>query len=113
MIRNSGRSPACARWNRPGSSLRRARSPVAPNSTMTCGRRGEIRFVLMSVGSECIRRRLAVHRSYNLLFIGTFADLRSPSDPTDRGRYAMEQGAADGRNGRASLAVAVDVGGRA
>ena len=51
-IRHSGNSPACARWNRPGSSLRRARSPVAPNSTMTCGRSGEIRLELMSVGSE-------------------------------------------------------------
>src|SRR5579875_1934592 len=44
MIRySSGSSPAAARWNRPGSSLRLARSPVAPNSTMTwlstCGPR--------------------------------------------------------------------------
>jgi hypothetical protein len=30
-----GNSPALARWNRPGSSLRRARSPVAPNKTIT------------------------------------------------------------------------------
>jgi hypothetical protein len=36
MIRySSGSSPAACRWNRPGSSLRLARSPVAPNSTMT------------------------------------------------------------------------------
>src|SRR5207245_6136581 len=36
MIRYSfGSSPAACRWNRPGSSLRLARSPVAPNSTMT------------------------------------------------------------------------------
>ena len=36
MMRYSfGSSPAACRWNRPGSSLRRARSPVAPNSTMT------------------------------------------------------------------------------
>ena len=46
--------PACARWNRPGRSLRRARSPVAPNSTITCGRSGEIRLELMSVGSVCM-----------------------------------------------------------
>src|SRR6516165_12379955 len=31
----SGTRPAPARWNSPGSSLRRARSPVAPNMTMT------------------------------------------------------------------------------
>src|SRR5262249_25016020 len=31
----SGMSPAVARWNSPGSSLRWARSPVAPNTTMT------------------------------------------------------------------------------
>src|SRR6516162_5301271 len=31
----SGSRPAAARWNSPGSSLRRARSPVAPNTTMT------------------------------------------------------------------------------
>ena len=31
----SGISPAAARWNSPGSSLRLARSPVAPNRTMT------------------------------------------------------------------------------
>src|SRR5215831_290996 len=36
MTRNlRGISPAAARWNRPGSSLRLARSPVAPNRTMT------------------------------------------------------------------------------
>ena len=51
-IRHSGSSPACARWNSPGRSLRRARSPVAPNSTITCGRSGEIRLELMSVGSD-------------------------------------------------------------
>ena len=31
----SGIRPAAARWNSPGSSLRLARSPVAPNKTMT------------------------------------------------------------------------------
>src|ERR1017187_4833832 len=31
----AGIRPALARWNRPGSSLRRARSPVAPNRTIT------------------------------------------------------------------------------
>src|ERR1700744_1509372 len=36
MIRYSrGSRPAACRWNSPGSSLRLARSPVAPNSTMT------------------------------------------------------------------------------
>ena len=36
MIRNfSGSSPARKRWYRPGSSLRLAKSPEAPNSTMT------------------------------------------------------------------------------
>src|SRR5690349_8230951 len=30
----SGMRPASARWNSPGRSLRRARSPVAPNTTM-------------------------------------------------------------------------------
>ena len=33
----SGSMPARDRWNRPGRSLRLARSPVAPNRTMTCG----------------------------------------------------------------------------
>ena len=36
-MRHSGTSPASDRCSRPGSSLRRARSPVAPNSTITCG----------------------------------------------------------------------------
>ena len=36
----AGMKPMQARWNRPGSSLRCARSPVAPNSTTTCGKRG-------------------------------------------------------------------------
>ncbi len=36
-IRQSRSSPASKRCSRPGSSLRRARSPVAPNSTTTCG----------------------------------------------------------------------------
>src|SRR5258708_12419437 len=62
MMRYSrGSSPAGCRWNRPGSSLRLARSPVAPNSTMTwlsgrgpvfrlaLGRR-VLSLVLMSVG---------------------------------------------------------------
>ena len=31
----SGIKSAAAGWNRPGSSLRLARSPVAPNTTMT------------------------------------------------------------------------------
>jgi hypothetical protein len=31
----SGIRPAAARWNSPGSSLRRARSPVTPSTTMT------------------------------------------------------------------------------
>src|SRR5215469_8812814 len=36
MMRYSfGSSPAACMWNSPGSSLRLARSPVAPNSTMT------------------------------------------------------------------------------
>ena len=38
MTRNSsGSRPARNRWCSPGSSLRFARSPVAPNSTITCG----------------------------------------------------------------------------
>ena len=39
MRKRSGISPTWARWNIPGSSLRLARSPVAPNSTITwsCG----------------------------------------------------------------------------
>ena len=36
----SGASADSARWASPGSSLRRARSPVAPNSTMTWGASG-------------------------------------------------------------------------
>ena len=52
-IRNSGSRPACARWKRPGRSLRRARSPVAPKSTITWGRNGDAsRLELMSVGSD-------------------------------------------------------------
>ena len=37
MIRQPGMNPALTRWNRPGSSLRRDRSPVAPTSTTTWG----------------------------------------------------------------------------
>src|SRR6185369_187995 len=40
MTRDPGMNPALARWNRPGSSLRRDRSPVAPKSTTTCGNLG-------------------------------------------------------------------------
>ena len=40
MIRHSGSSPARARCRMPGNSLRLARSPVAPNSTITCGSSG-------------------------------------------------------------------------
>src|SRR5215475_5927090 len=40
MIRHWGMKPAFERWKRPGSSLRRDRSPVAPNSTTTWGKRG-------------------------------------------------------------------------
>ena len=61
-MRQPGMKPALARWNSPGSSLRRARSPVAPNSTTTCGNRGPTPagilatvFVLRSVGPS--RRR--------------------------------------------------------
>ena len=50
-MRHSGISPARERWSRPGSSLRRARSPVAPNSTMTYGRTGAIRVGTTSLGS--------------------------------------------------------------
>ena len=39
-MRQPGMKPDVARWYRPGSNLRRARSPVAPNSTTTCGKRG-------------------------------------------------------------------------
>jgi hypothetical protein len=51
MIRHSGTSPAWERWSSPGRSLRRARSPVAPNMTTTCGCVGGINLVLMSLGS--------------------------------------------------------------
>ena len=37
MMRHPGMNPAAARWKRPGSSLRRDRSPVAPNRTTICG----------------------------------------------------------------------------
>ena len=37
MMRVSSSSPAWNRWSRPGRSLRRERSPVAPNRTTTCG----------------------------------------------------------------------------
>ena len=40
MIRQPGMKPAVDRWYSPGNSLRRARSPVAPKSTTTCGNRG-------------------------------------------------------------------------
>src|SRR3984893_7029666 len=42
-----GSRRAACRWNRPGSSLRLARSPVAPNSTMTwLSGFGELNFFL-------------------------------------------------------------------
>ena len=44
-------SPARWRCSRPGSSLRLARSPVAPNSTMTCGLSGAMRLDVTSLGS--------------------------------------------------------------
>ncbi len=37
MIRHLGMKRAVMRWKSPGSSLRWERSPVAPNSTTTCG----------------------------------------------------------------------------
>src|SRR5580692_3086880 len=37
MTRYSGMRPDMERWSNPGNSLRAARSPVAPKSTMTCG----------------------------------------------------------------------------
>src|SRR4051812_22654343 len=37
MMRQPGMNPALARCSSPGMSLRRDRSPVAPNSTTTCG----------------------------------------------------------------------------
>ncbi len=37
MIRQPGINPAVDRWNSPGNSFRRARSPVAPTRTTTCG----------------------------------------------------------------------------
>src|SRR3954465_15740613 len=42
-IRQPGMNPALARWNRPGSSFRRDRSPVAPTRTTTCGYLGPTR----------------------------------------------------------------------
>ena len=51
MIRHSGTSPASDRWSSPGINFRLARSPLAPNSTMTCGFRGDISEPLTSAGS--------------------------------------------------------------
>src|SRR5580692_1993456 len=42
-IRQSGMKPELARWNRPGMSFRRERSPVAPTSTTRCGYLGPTR----------------------------------------------------------------------
>jgi len=39
-IRQAGMKPALTRWNIPGHSFRRDRSPVAPTRTTTCGYRG-------------------------------------------------------------------------
>ena len=49
-MRQSGTSPERDRCSSPGSSLRSARSPVAPNSTMTCGVSGDISAGRMSCG---------------------------------------------------------------
>ena len=40
MIRQAGMKPELTRWNNPGNSFRRDRSPVAPTRTTTCGYRG-------------------------------------------------------------------------
>src|SRR5580658_12172 len=69
MRRNSrGSRPAAYRWNQPGSSLRLARSPVAPNSTMTwlSGRGGS--FLLMSRSGLLLRvtAELRAHRRQDL-----------------------------------------------
>ena len=56
MMRYScGSRPAACRWNSPGSSLRLARSPVAPNSTMTwsCGRGDEFFGMNQAFFSMC------------------------------------------------------------
>ena len=58
MIRYSGSSPAWESRSRPGSSLRRARSPVAPNSTITWGCRAvgiARRASLMEPGSVVVK----------------------------------------------------------
>ncbi len=48
--RDSGNRPVRVRWSSPGSSLRRARSPVAPNSTTTGDSRGGIALTAASSG---------------------------------------------------------------
>jgi hypothetical protein len=40
MMRQPGMKPELHRWNNPGNSLRRDRSPVAPTKTTTWGYRG-------------------------------------------------------------------------
>src|SRR6476469_7765700 len=55
MIRQLEMNAALQRWNSPGRSLRRARSPVAPTSTTTCGSRGptrEVFFITYPLSSQ-------------------------------------------------------------
>jgi hypothetical protein len=40
MMRQAGMKPELRRWNNPGNSFRRDKSPVAPTRTTTCGYRG-------------------------------------------------------------------------
>ena len=62
-MRQSGTRPASDRCNRPGNSLRRARSPVAPNSTITCGCTGAINDGMMSLGSVWVVTCSDTHRT--------------------------------------------------
>ena len=64
MIRQPGMNPALHRWNSPGSSLRRERSPVAPTSTTTCGYRGPTRDEFFATLPP--RHRLEPHRQQSI-----------------------------------------------
>ena len=55
-------NPAVSRWNKPGNSLRRARSPVAPTSTITCGCRGPTPGATLAIPSSPSRSCPALDR---------------------------------------------------
>jgi hypothetical protein len=63
MRYSRGSRPATCRWNSPGSSLRLARSPVAPNSTMTrLSGRGPALMPLSLTGSVLLLGALSAGR---------------------------------------------------